>query len=288
LTDTNFAPLSDLAQELALALRIARGAGEILQTFYDVSTAVYWKPGDEPVTEADRAANAYLVGELAGAFPGDGILAEESTDDLARLAHRRVWLVDPLDGTSEFIAHNDDFCVMIGLVDEGRPVLGVIYQPVADIMYSATAGNGAFVEQGGENRSLHVSDISSLAASLPAVSRSHRGPLLDPIMTALGVTRERTIGSLGLKSAALASGQVDFYIHPAAGPKEWDTCAPEAILREAGGVITDCWNRPLRYNQRDISRSFGVLASNATCRQEVGQGVIRALDRFGIDPDFGF
>jgi 3'(2'), 5'-bisphosphate nucleotidase len=288
LIHTDIAQAFDLAQELAFALRIARDAGEILRSFYEISTEVFWKPGDEPVTEADRAANAYLVGELARAFPEDGILAEESTDNLARLAHRRVWLVDPLDGTSEFITHNDEFCVMIGLVDEGRPVLGVIYQPVADIMYGASAGNGAFVEQSGETRPLHVSDISGPAESLPAVSRLHRGPFLHPIMTALGVTRERTIGSLGLKSAALASGQVDFYIHPAAGPKEWDTCAPEAILREAGGIITDCWNRPLRYNQRDIGRPFGVLASNTSCRQEVAQGVLRALDRLGIDPDFGF
>src|SRR5512143_2129956 len=130
-------PTPDLSRELALAVRAARAAGDILKTFYEVPPVVGWKTPDDPVTEADRAANAYLVAQIAAAFPADGILAEESQDELSRLEKRRVWLVDPLDGTTEFIKHNDEFCVMVGLAQDGRPVLGVIYQPVGDRLFAA-------------------------------------------------------------------------------------------------------------------------------------------------------
>jgi myo-inositol-1(or 4)-monophosphatase len=105
-----------------VAVRLVRAAGQIIETFYQVPPTVKWKDPNDPVTEADRAANAYLVKQLALAFPDDGILAEESKDDLCRLDKRRVWVVDPLDGTVEFIAHNGQFCIMVGLVSDGVPV----------------------------------------------------------------------------------------------------------------------------------------------------------------------
>ncbi len=199
-----------LGRELAFALQAARAAGDILRAFYDVPPVVDWKGANDPVTDADKAANAYLVGELAAAFPDDGILAEESQDDLARLGKRRVWLVDPLDGTTEFIAHNDEFCVMLGLAVDGRPALGVVYQPIGDRMFGGIAGGEAFVEQLGERSPLRVSDTQGLTDLRPAVSRSHRSHLIEPITRGLGVQRERIIGSLGLKTITLAQGQVDF------------------------------------------------------------------------------
>ncbi len=111
---------------------------------------------------------------------------------------------------------------------------------------------------------------------------------MDKITEALGVQPPRAIGSLGLKSAAVAQAEVDFYVHASLGPKEWDTCAPEVIVREAGGIMTDCWNRPLRYNQRDIARPFGVLASNGFCHAALVATLARVLDGLGITPQSGF
>jgi 3'(2'), 5'-bisphosphate nucleotidase len=102
------------------------------------------------------------------------------------------------------------------------------------------------------------------------------------------VQRELSVGSLGLKLGLLSRGQADFYLHPSVGTKEWDTCAPEMILREAGGSVSDCWNRPLRYNQRDVKRIFGVLASNGAVHDRLASAVAQMLDEAGLDPDFGF
>ncbi len=115
-------------------MRLAREAGAIVRTFYDVPPTVRWKDPTEPVTEADRAVNSFLVKQFSQRFPSDGVLAEESKDDLSRLQRERVWIVDPLDGTAEFIAHNGEFCIMIGLAEAGRPVVGVVYQPIDDIL----------------------------------------------------------------------------------------------------------------------------------------------------------
>ena len=274
--------------ELAVAMQLARQAGAIVQTFYDVPPNVRWKDPTEPVTEADRAVNAYLVRQFGQLFPQDGVLAEESKDDFSRLARDRVWMVDPLDGTAEFIAHNGEFVIMIGLAVAGEPVVGVVYQPIDDVMYGAALGGGAFVEEFGERTFLRVSDEEDLRRFRLVVSRSHRPPMVDTIMRRMGLQRERIIGSVGLKIGLIARGQAEFYVHPNPGTKEWDTCGPDAIIREAGGVMTDCWNRPIRYNRRDVVNRYGILASTGTRHEEIATLLGEVLDDAGLDPEFGF
>jgi 3'(2'), 5'-bisphosphate nucleotidase len=281
-------PGLDFSKELDAAMRLARDAGAIIRAFYEVPPTVRWKDPTEPVTEADRAANAFLVKQLGQFFPEDGILAEESKDDLSRLGRRRVWIVDPLDGTAEFIAHNGEFVVMIGLVVDGEPVVGVVYQPINDVLYCAARGMGAFVEEFEERTVLQVSTASDLSRFRLVASRSHRPALLDPILAGMRLQRERALGSVGLKVGLIARQQAEFYVHPNPGTKEWDTCAPDVILREAGGLMTDCWGRALRYNQPDIIRRFGVLASNRVCHGQICQIVAQVLDDAGVDPEFGF
>lgn len=275
-------------RELTAAIRLAREAGTIVRAFYDVPPTVRWKDPTEPVTEADRAVNAYLVKQFRHFYPEDGVLAEESKDDLSRLQRERVWIVDPLDGTAEFIAHNGEFCIMIGLAVSGQPVVGVVYQPIDDVLYAAALDAGAFVEEFGDRYQLHVSQEPDLQKLRLVVSRSHRPALVNSIMTHMGIQRERSIGSVGLKIGLIARGQAEFYVHPSAGTKEWDTCAPDIIVREAGGIMTDCWNRPLRYNYPDVLQRFGVLASHRILHGQIVDSVGRVLDEAGVDPDFGF
>jgi len=281
-------PEPDFRKELDAAMRLARDAGAIIRAFYEVPPTVRWKDPTEPVTEADRAANVFLVKQLAQLFPRDGVLAEESKDDLSRLRRRRVWIVDPLDGTAEFIAHNGEFVVMIGLVLDGEPVVGVVYQPINDMLYGAARGLGAFVEEFGERTPLQVSTETDLGKFRLVVSRSHRPALLEAIIATMRLQRERSVGSVGLKVGLIARQKADFYVHPNPGTKEWDTCAPEVILREAGGLMTDCWGRALTYNQPDIVRRFGVLASNRVRHFQLSQIVAQVLDDAGVDPEFGF
>lgn len=276
------------ADELALAVKLAREAGEIVKTFYQVSPNVRWKDPTEPVTEADRAVNAYLVKQLGQARPDDGILAEESKDDPARLHKRRVWIIDPLDGTVEFIARNGEFCIMIGLAEDHVPIVGVVYQPIDDVLYAAARGSGAFVEEFGERIPLRVSKEAQPKRLRMVVSRSHRVPLVGEIIARAGIQKVRSVGSVGLKVGLIARRRADCYVHPNPGTKEWDTCAADVILHEAGGKMTDCWNRPLPYNQVDVVRRFGVVASNGLAHPLILAAVGQVLDEAGVEPDFGF
>lgn len=279
-----------LEQDLAIIRALVREAGDIVRVYHDQTDEIDWKGADasgmrtDPVTAADHAVNAFLVEQLRAAFPEDGILAEESKDNSERLSKRRVWCIDPLDGTKEFIARNGEFSIMVGLAVDGVATLGVVYQPIQNFMYSGIREGGAWLEE----RPLLVSAIETPADMRLVVSRSHRNPITDTIKTTLGVTQERISGSVGLKCGLIARGDADLYLHPAPGTKEWDTCAPEAILTGAGGKVTDCWGRPLVYNQRDVARHGGIVASNGRSHHRIISLMIPALAEAGIDPTVGW
>lgn len=226
--------------------------------FYGTAVATM-KPGDSPVTEADHAANDVIVAALSTAFPNDAILSEESADSADRLTAERVWIVDPLDGTKEFLAQNGDFAVMIGLVERGKPILGVIYRPVTDRMYVAVADGGAWVERGDRwdrlvCEAVHPGNIRLVG------SRSHPEPLVLRIQAELGIEDVLPTGSVGVKCSFIAEGMRDLYVHPVSYLGEWDTCAPEILVREAGGHVTDCLGTALRYNKRIPTQPDGILA----------------------------
>jgi 3'(2'), 5'-bisphosphate nucleotidase len=170
-----------------------------------------------------------------------------------------VWIVDPLDGTKEFLAQNGEFSVMIGLVEHGVPVLGVVYLPATGEVYSAERGNGAWVERGGERTRLLCEHGNGKPLRLVG-SRSHHDVLLQRMQEELEINDVRPSGSVGIKCALIAERERDLYIHPVPYLKEWDTCAPEVLLREAGGVVTDCLGAPLRYNKASPIQPHGILA----------------------------
>lgn len=255
--------------------QLARDAGAAAMAFYGTAQA-QTKAGGSPVTEADHAANGVIVDALREQFPGDAILSEESIDSSERLDARRVWIVDPLDGTKEFLAQNGEFAIMIGLVEAGEPVLGVVYMPDGDRMYSAAKRQGAWLNDRGERHTLRLQPIRTGAGAPPlrmVGSRSHGEPLIERMREALGVADVMPSGSVGVKCALVADGRRDVYIHPVPYLKEWDTCAPEVVLREAGGVVSDCHGEPLRYNKPDPRQPHGIVA----CAPGVHEHVIRTI-----------
>lgn len=280
--------LAVFTEELAFAERIAREAATIVNTFYIGSSEVRYKTDDEPVTEADRSANQHLVSRIQAHFPGDGILSEESKDDLVRLKKERVWIIDPLDGTKEFIARNGEFSIMIGLAIEGRPALGVVMQPATGLLYGGAVGLGAYLLEDGERVSLEVSGVSQVSRMVLVSSRSHRQQIVDRMRKVMKINTERTSGSSGLKVGLITRQLADLYVHPSPGCKEWDLCAPHAILDAAGGVITDCWGNALRYNKRDVRAHNGLVASNGICHEEIVEHVARVCEDFGFNEDDGF
>ncbi len=266
-------------KELSTAKKLILSAGEIVLGHYSTEIKVELKDKTDPVTQADKDSNAFITGELAKFFPDDAILAEESTDDLSRLTKSRVWIVDPMDGTKEFIDKVGQFAVMIGLVEGGVPVLGVVFQPTTGMMLSAVKGEGAYIEQDGVKRQVKVTDVSVVSDMRLVVSRSHRSHLVGSIMDALGIDKEVRSGSVGLKVGLLIQQKSDLYMHPNSKTKEWDTAAPQIILEEAGGVMTDCWGKPLQYNKEYVYNDKGFVASNGQCHSEIIEGIAPFLDK---------
>ncbi|HEX6835906.1 MAG TPA: 3'(2'),5'-bisphosphate nucleotidase CysQ [Polyangia bacterium] len=260
----------DLRRELDTAVELARRAGERIRGFHGSGIAVDRKDDDSPVTEADRAANALIVGGLHAAFADDAILSEELPDDGSRLGKNRVWMVDPLDGTKDFIRGRDGFSVMIGLLDGASPALGVVYQPIGDKLYFATRGGGAFLSRGGAApERLHVSDVRDPSQIRMVASKSHRTETIDRVRAQLGISDELNVGSVGLKLGLIAEGTRDLYVNPAGHSKLWDACGPEAILVEAGGRLSDVSGKPLDYRGHELGNVHGLIASNGILHDEV-------------------
>jgi 3'(2'), 5'-bisphosphate nucleotidase len=263
--------VSAFQSEVALAEQAARRAGEVLLRHYrSPSGPAFETKGDgSPVSQADLEANAVIEATVRQAFPGDAWLSEESADDPTRLAARRVWIVDPLDGTRGFLERNDDFSVHVALAVDGAPVVGVVYHPVSDALYRAVAGQGAFRVRADGVAPVRTSSCGQIGAFRIGISRHLAPPALLDWLAREGLSGRSIRWGASGKYTALAQGDLDAVVTATFGEKEWDSCAPELIVREAGGIVTDGDGRPLAYNQRDVGRPRGIVTSNGPCHQEL-------------------
>ena len=272
-------------RELEVVVDLARAAGKTILEQYEKPLRVETKSHDddiEPVTQADRIANELIVNGLNAVFPSDGILAEESVDTERRLSKSRVWMVDPLDGTNGFIDGNGDFAVQIGLVEDGEPVIAVVYVPLSRTLYRAVVGHGAWIERPQrETEQAAVSDRKTFATMRLAASRSHRSPRMSKVVQRFGFREEVQRGSVGIKVGLLVEQECDVYIHLSPRTKQWDTCAPQLILTEAGGRMTDLFGEPLNYNVPDVQNRNGLVASNGVSHDRIIATLAPLLDDFG-------
>ncbi|MBS0366931.1 MAG: 3'(2'),5'-bisphosphate nucleotidase CysQ [Proteobacteria bacterium] len=231
---------------------IARAAGsEILQVYESGSFDATRKQDDSPLTAADLRAHRSIVAALARLTPDIPVFSEEAAAIpwAERARWRRYWLVDPLDGTKEFISRNGQFTVNIALIEDHAPALGVVHVPVGGLSYLGVPGQGAWREQPGEPR--RQIRVRSRCANPPQVvgSRSHRGDSLDAFLARLGAHELKPMGS-SLKFCLIAEGSADVY--PRLGPTcEWDTAAAQAVVVAAGGRVLQLDGEALRYNTRE-------------------------------------
>jgi len=240
-----------LPQLLEQVAAIAGAAAvEILEVYASGEVAATTKADASPLTLADLAAHALIVARLAELTPGVPILSEEAADTpfSERSRWQRYWLVDPLDGTREFLARNGQFTVNIALIEGHAPVLGVVHVPVTDSTYLGYPGRGAWRKRPGvPAESIHVAARSATPLRVVG-SRSHRGDSLDSFLASAGPHQLVAIGS-SLKFCLLAEGSADVY--PRLGPtSEWDTAAAHAVLMAAGGTVSQLDGEPLAYNTR--------------------------------------
>jgi 3'(2'), 5'-bisphosphate nucleotidase len=272
-------------RELDVAVCLARAAGDVILAEYKKPLRIEQKSTAddvEPVTQADRMANELIVNGLKAEFPSDGILAEESVDTERRLSKSRVWMVDPIDGTNGFIDGNGDFAVQIGLVEDGVCVAGVVYVPMTGVYFRATLGGGTWIERPDHPlEKAAVSDRRKFAQMRLAASRSHRSPRMSKVVKQFGFREEVQRGSVGIKVGLLVEQQCDVYIHLSPRTKQWDTCAPQLVLTEAGGQVTDLFGRPLNYNVPDVNNRNGLVASNGVAHDLIIKTLAPLLAEFG-------
>jgi 3'(2'), 5'-bisphosphate nucleotidase len=251
------------ARELAVAEEVALEAARLVLGYHRTDLKIDSKAGNEPVTEADRAASTLIVDRLRAAFPDDAVLSEEIPDDGSRLGRPRVWMVDPIDGTSDFIAGDTGFVVMIGLVVDGRPRVGAVAHPLTGRVYGGVVGQGAWrLDPDGTRTPLRTSTLARPPGIRLVASKTHRTPRVDAVKRALGITDEMNVGSVGLKIGLVSEAVRDLYVYTGGRTKIWDTCGPEAILLGAGGRVTDLDGAPLIYDRPALYNSRGIVASN--------------------------
>ncbi|HEY7653441.1 MAG TPA: 3'(2'),5'-bisphosphate nucleotidase CysQ [Methylomirabilota bacterium] len=263
---------------LETLLAVARSAAELILEAYDRPFDVQLKRDREPVTAADRRANAVICEALAEQFPGVPIVAEESHPETFRdfRSAPRVFFVDPLDGTREFVARNGEFAVMIGLLEGARAVAGAVHAPEARRSWVGAPGTGAWrVEPDGQWVPVRVSTVSDLRRSRLVASRSHRSVSLQRALTALGGAGVRALGSAGLKGAEIAQGSADAYVDTGTRTKRWDACAIDALVTAAGGRVTDTLGAPIDYRGPDLANRRGLLVTNGLVHDAILARLLR-------------
>ena len=246
-------------------IALAHDAAAAILGIYDSEFAVQHKDDDSPLTAADLAAHRCIVDGLARLTPDIPVLSEESAHEVPTALRRqwsRLWLVDPLDGTREFVKRNGEFTVNIALIEDGVAVFGVVQAPVTGALWHGGATLGAFHRNGGQDAPVRVR-APATAPLRVAASRSHRDTRTEAFIARMGEVEPLGLGS-SLKFCKLAEGGLDVY--PRFGPtSEWDTAAGQCVLEGAGGAVLDPQGRPFRYNQRDriLNGDFIALGDTA-------------------------
>jgi 3'(2'), 5'-bisphosphate nucleotidase len=253
-------PAGEILTELC---RLAEQAGAKAMRFYDGSAAVTLKKDSSPLTDADRASHEFLVNSLPGLLAGVPVVSEESQDPTAGAVDaERFWLVDPLDGTKEFLKGTGEFTVNIALVEKGQPVAGVVYAPALDLIYFADIHKGGYRRKRNEvPTAIHVQRANRDAFRVVA-SKDHAGPLVQSMLARMPGAELKSMGS-SLKFCLVAEGSADIYLRDVP-TMEWDTAAAQCVVEAAGGHIFTLDGKPLRYGKAGLKNPSIVTVGDAT------------------------
>ncbi|MGL5804166.1 MAG: 3'(2'),5'-bisphosphate nucleotidase CysQ family protein [Xenococcaceae cyanobacterium] len=278
-----------LDEILAIARSVGWGAADILHSYYrdDANLNVNEDKKDGPVTAADLATNHYILEKLQAALGTEefGYLSEETYQGTTPLTQPWVWIIDPLDGTRDFIDKTGEYAVHIALTDGNRPILAVVAVPETEKLYYAVKGKGTFVEtRDGKTTQLKVSDRTSPEELYLVASRTHRDDRFQQLLDKLPFKTRNYVGSVGCKISTILEQQSDVYISLSgkSAPKDWDFAAPELILTEAGGKFTHFSGEPLTYNKGDVKQWGGLMASNGNCHEHLCQQAIAILQEIDV------
>jgi 3'(2'), 5'-bisphosphate nucleotidase len=264
----------------AIARSVSWGASDILRSYYlsnsTQETLEVEGQKDGPVTAADLATNHYILSKLEEAFGKEdfGYLSEETHQGTEALPQPWVWIIDPLDGTRDFIDKTGEYAIHIALVYQGRPILAVVAVPESQKIYYAIKDKGTFVEtRNGEINPIRVSERNKVEELYLVASRTHRDERFQKLIDQLPFKDKNYVGSVGCKISTILEKQSDVYISLSgkSAPKDWDFAAPELILTEAGGKFTYFDGNPVIYNKGDVRQWGGIMATNGHCHEHLCQ-----------------
>lgn len=254
----------NFSKELFDAIIVAKKAMEVIMKYYKDHFNIEIKSDKSPVTDADKASNELIYNELKSKYPTYAFLTEEMADNEERLTNDYVWIIDPLDGTEDFIRHDDQFCINIALSYKGQPAVGVVAIPVTGEIYYASLGCKAYylAKDSQTPQLIHVNDKTTDLIQLSSVCHQ-----AEQELTIFNNHKDR-ISSLikhgsAIKACLIASGKAELTFRFGAGSKEWDTCAPQAVVSEAGGIFVTSKLEPITYNKKDVYNRDGFFIVNS-------------------------
>jgi len=262
----NNIPISNKIPELDIAIKAAQEASNVILKIYEKDYNTYTKMDNSPVTDADLTSNKIINEVLSNTKYS--ILSEEDIDDQSRLSKDMIWIVDPLDGTSDFIDKTGEFTVMIALVQNKKPILGVIAWPTEKILFVAQKNCGAFRYSDNRWDKISVTKIDELPKCRTVGSRHHLSEKEKKFIKKIGIEDFTSIGS-SLKVGKISSGQAEAYITTTNKMKEWDTAASYCIVSEAGGKMTDMLGNDLTYNNKNVHHQNGILVTNGLIHDKI-------------------
>ena len=262
----NNIPISDKIPELDIAIKAAQEASSVILDIYQKDYNTFTKTDDSPVTDADLKSNKKINEILSDTKYS--ILSEEDVDDQSRLSKDMIWIVDPLDGTSDFIDKTGEFTVMIALIQNKKPILGVIAWPTEKILFVAQKDCGAFRYSNDKWDKISVTKIENLSECRTIGSRHHLSDKEKEFIKKLGIKDFTSIGS-SLKVGKISSGEAEAYITTTNKMKEWDTAASYCVITEAGGKMTDVSGNQITYNNKSVYHQNGILVTNGLIHDKI-------------------
>ena len=262
----NNIPISDKIPELDIAIKAAIEAGNEILEIYKKDFDTFRKKDDSPITEADLRSNEIIKKSLSKTkYP---ILSEEDKDDQNRILEKIIWIIDPLDGTSDFIDRTGEFTVMIALIENKKPILGVIYWPTEKTLFVAQKNRGAFKFSNNKWDKISVTKINKFSNCRIVGSRHHLSDTEKKFIKKLGINDFTSVGS-SLKVGKISSGLAEAYITTTNKIKEWDTAASYCIISESGGRMTDMLGNDLTYNNKNVYHQNGILVTNGLIHNKI-------------------
>ncbi len=270
-------PFSQVFPETQLAFQAISEAAKKVLEIYGADFKASEKEDKSPVTLADIESHKTISKVLS---ESDITIVSEEGEQQTGNSKSRFWLVDPLDGTREFVDKNGEFTIMIALVEDAKPIIGLISHPLAGTVYLAQRGHGAFKLDGADSNRLHVSNTGTLNGSRAVISRSHVSPEELDFISSIGLSGHTRLGS-SLKALRICTGDAELYFAANTKMKQWDTCASYCLVTESGGMMTDMFGGEIAYTADAASHSKGVVISNGRVHDEFIKKCGPMRDRLG-------